>query len=196
MQGLLMLPKDIRVVPVAELPEALRTQVGAAGEGVAIARSNSRVASKIVDEAAWSLLEHFREPKTVVDAVMRYSRAIQAKPSEVFEQAFPLLNSLYANRLLVDADAQDSASVTASYQPGDNVSGYTVVRNVQTLADTELYETRTESGASAALKITRPCAGSHIPACFDREAKVLQIIGGTLRIRSCSAPERTMAGIM
>src|SRR6476661_8584874 len=124
MEGLLILPKDIRVVPVSGLPREMRSQIGAGDDGFAITRPLARVPSKIVDAQSWALLEQFKEPKTLVDAALHYSRAANAKPSEVFDEAFPLLESLYQTRLLVKAESEDASAIKPSLAPGDVAAGW------------------------------------------------------------------------
>ncbi len=177
MEGLLMLPGDIRVMPVDELPEEMRAQIGAEPGGYAISRPNLRVRSKVVDGAAWALLEQFRQPKTVVDAVLMQSRATRTKAEELFEQAYPLLEDLFQTNFLVEADSPDQAAIRTTLAPGDSVAGYEVIRNVQTLPDTELYQVRGHSGL-AALKLERPGAPQFVAKCFTREAEVLRRLDG------------------
>jgi serine/threonine protein kinase len=176
MEGLLILPKDIRVVPVSGLPREMRAEIGVGDDGFAITRPLARVPSKIVDAQSWALLEQFKEPKTLVDAVLHYSRAANAKPSEVFDEAFPLLESLYQTRLLVKAESEDVSAIKPSLATGDVVAGWEIVRNIQTLADTELYQVRTPEGEVAALKIERAEAPRHVASSFDQEARLLFLL--------------------
>ncbi len=178
MEGLLILPKDIRVVPVSGLPEHLREEIGSGDSGFAITRPNARVPSKVVDAQAWALLELFKEPKTLVQAVLQYSRAVHAKAAEVFDDAFPLLESLYQTRLLVEAESEDASAITPSFTEGDRVTGCEIVRNVQTLPDSEVYQVRQAAGGIAALKIERAGAPPHTALFFDQEARILGLAAG------------------
>ena len=68
----MVLPSDVRLVPVAELSESLRSRVGGEQGDFAISRPGSRSASKLIDAGAAEFLEEFRTPTTVVDASIRY----------------------------------------------------------------------------------------------------------------------------
>lgn len=150
-----VLPDGAVLTPVAELPEVARRGLGSSDGDVAVSRSHSRAYSKLVDAQAAALIGEFREPSTIAAAVARFSRGRNVDPEKVLEDALPLLQSLVASGLLVSS-ASDSASAR---QPlltrGRDVGGWTIVRGLQYLEDTEIYQVRNGSGELGALKIGR-----------------------------------------
>ena len=175
----LLLPKDVILVPVADLPEELRRQLDSEEGDWAITRPRSRTPSRIVDAQSAELLGEFKEPRTIIDAVIRYSRARAADPQETLEQAYPLLQRLMGSGFLVPEGEDDVEGIHPSLSPGDEIAGFEVVECVQGLEDTELYQVKQvkKDGAWAALKIERPGSAGKT-GHFERESAILEHLGG------------------
>ncbi|MEA2694778.1 MAG: eukaryotic-like serine/threonine-protein kinase, partial [Acidobacteriota bacterium] len=169
----LVLPPDVLLVPVAELPEEVRRRLAGEAGDWAITRPGLRTASRIVDAGAAQLLAELRSPSTLVEAVLRYSRARGLDPETTLAAAFPLLSQLLDAGFLVP---EGEGAILPSLAPGDEVDGFRVVACVQSLEDTEVYQVcQVQAGeAVAALKIERRAgAGSR----FEREAAILRHLG-------------------
>ena len=174
----MILPADMLVIPVKDLPEAVRLQIQAEEGDYALTRPQSRTPSRIVDADSAELLQQFRKPTTIVQAVIRYSREKNTDPEQTLEEAFPMLERLARAHLLVRSDSEEARRIEPLLQPRASIAGTEVVRCVQALEDTELYEVKTGEGRPAALKILRPNAGREAARMFDREAAVLEILQG------------------
>ena len=177
MQGPVVLPEDVQIVPLTELPESVRAQLEGADGDFALTRPHSRTPSKVIDASAAALLEHFRGPKTIVDAILAYSKAAKARPSDVLDEAYPLIESCLLARLLVEP-GQDSEKIEPCFAPGDRIAGNTVTRAIQALIDSEVYQATTREGRSVAVKIARPNAGAKMSRLLSEEASLLQRAGG------------------
>ena len=151
----LVLSPDLILVPVADLPEDVRARFEHDEGDVAITHPRSRTPSRILDARSAELLEEFRTPRTIVEAVIRFSRAREADPEATLEEAYPLLQRLLDSGFLVPEGSEEAAGVHPALAPGEEVAGYEVVECVQGLEDTELYQVRGPAGI-AALKIERP----------------------------------------
>jgi eukaryotic-like serine/threonine-protein kinase len=169
----LLLPPDVLLVPVAELPEEVRRQLTYDEGDYAVTRPRARTPSRIVDAQAVELLREFGSPRTIVEAVLRFARAQGASPEATLDDAYPLLERLIAAGFLVAEGADDASGIRPSLAPGEHAGCWEVVEAVQVLDDTELYQA-TDGERYAALKIERP--GGPRPAAvaaFAREAAVL-----------------------
>jgi serine/threonine-protein kinase len=174
----LVLPPDVVIVPVASLPDHVRRRL-ADDDGYAVTRPRSRAPSAVVDADSARLLDQFREPRTVVDAVVNYSRAAGRDAHEVLDAAYPLLRRFLHDRLLAAAGSPAAAEIAQSLAPGDRFAGITVVRPVQVLDDSELYEARWSDGSACALKVARRAQDPATRACLGNEVAVLARLAGT-----------------
>ena len=89
----------------------------------ALTRLRSRRRSSIVDAAAAALLEEFRTPKTIVEAVIRYSQHKGLDPEATLEGAFPLLQRLIERRLLVTPGSEAESDSRPMFARGDSIIG-------------------------------------------------------------------------
>jgi eukaryotic-like serine/threonine-protein kinase len=179
----LVLPEDLLIIPVRDLPDEVRDKLGDEGEEFAITRPLAREPSKLIDASAARLIEQFREPKTIVQAVISYSRSNEADPERTLEDSLPLLRQLIGSGLLLPEGAHEALRIEAAYATGADVGAFRIIRCIQVLVDSELYQARDSSGAFVALKIARH---GHIPAMqqrLEREASVLRHLGGTVSPR-------------
>ncbi|HEX9942428.1 MAG TPA: lanthionine synthetase LanC family protein [Thermoanaerobaculia bacterium] len=172
---LVLSPRAV-LVPVAELPEAVRRRFEHQEGDFALTHPRLRAPSSILDARSAALLEQFRTPRTIVDAVVRFSRdqAGGADPEATLEEAFPMLERLIAAGFLVAEDALEAEGETPSLIPGEIVAGFEVLECVEELEDTEIHQVRGPAGL-AALKIERR------PGACPRlawEAAVLAHLGG------------------
>src|SRR5690348_2073940 len=142
LRGLLVLPDDVLIVPVTDLPSDVRSKLGNTSEEFAITRPLGRESSKLIDLAAVQLIEHFRTPQTVVEAVLSYSRTHEADPETTLEECFPLLWQMLTSGFLLPFGTEGARRIQATYSSGDSAGSYRIIRCVQTLDDTELYQAR------------------------------------------------------
>src|SRR5690348_2522239 len=87
----LILPADVLVRPVSELPESIRQLFNYEEGDYAITRPRTRQPSSIVDARAADFLGQFHQPTTLVQAVIRFSQAHNLDPQEILTEVFPLV---------------------------------------------------------------------------------------------------------
>src|SRR6266545_2453639 len=178
----LVLSRDVILVPVAELPAEARARFTHEEEDWAITHPRSRTPSSILDAASAALVEQFRAPRTIVEAVIRYCRERGGEPEPTLEEAYPLLQRLLAGGFLVEESAAEAEGIRPSLHPGEEVAGFTVVECVQGLEDTELYLVRGPDHGSGsmggALKIERPAVAGRSGGLFEREEAILRRLAG------------------
>jgi serine/threonine-protein kinase len=172
----LVLSPDVALVPVADLPESVRARFSSNEGDVAVTHPRSRMPSQILDARAAELLAEFREPRTVVEAVLRFSRLREAEPERMLEDAYPLLRRLFDSGFLVSEGDADVGGIRPLLRPGEEVAGFEVLECLHILEDTELYSARGATGL-AALKIERAAAGRAFDR-LDREREVLAFLAG------------------
>ena len=174
-----VLPKGTIITPVEQLPPRLREQVEASEGDFAISRPQTRTPSRILDPQSAALLNEFKTPKTIAQAVAHYSRSVDSDPDRTLEDALPMLTQLITWRLLVPPDSQQAEEIQASFQAGAIAVNCEVLQCLQALEDTEVYNVRRSAGEIAALKILRPGSSVESRQMLDREAGILRRLTGS-----------------
>ena len=181
---LLTLNEGVFVVPVADLPDDVRARLDPADGEFALTRPQGRNGSKLLGKEAADLVERFREPHSLIEAVILHSRLRGAQPEAVLEDALPLVRSLLTTGYLVplgdDEQAPAAGGVLATgWKPGDTALGGRIERVLQVLDDTELYLLRRDGEPARVLKVARR-AGEREPVhgMLRREAAILEGLGG------------------
>ena len=175
--GVLVMPADAVLIPVAQLSDEIRRQVTATEGDYAVTRPNSRVLARIIDSDGARLVQEFREPSTVVQAVLRYCSATNENPELTLDAAFPMLERLVHAGLLVPAVSQRAQHIRPVLETGSHFAGAEVVACLQALEDTDLYQVKTLNGETAALKLMRSASDSFK---FIHEASVLNHSDSTI----------------
>ncbi len=169
--GEFVLPADATIQSVATLPQRLRDTIGARDNDFALSRRSSRTRSKLIDARAARLLEEFRRPCGIAEAVARFSRGQDTDAEALLEEALPMLLTLVQGGLLVPAGAAAADPIAATLAPSNSVASWSVVRRIQVLDDTEVYQVR-KGSVFGALKIARS-AGIPANGAIEREGAIL-----------------------
>jgi serine/threonine-protein kinase len=174
----LILPADIVITPVAELPNGIRNRFDAPPGAYTVTRPRSRTLTKILDAEGADLLREFRTPRRIVEAVLSYSLARHLDPEATLQAAFPLFDDLISNQLLVEPGSAAALPVSPTLTIGSSWRDYRVVRCAASLTDTEVYEVADSGGRRLALKIARAHASPDIRDALSREAEILRYLSG------------------
>lgn len=172
----LILAADVNIIPAAKLSPGLRRRLGARPGDFAVTRLRGRAPARMVDRFGASLLQEFREAKPVAAAVIACADRHQLDPASLLAEAFPLLRDCFNSRFLAVAGSPEASRTLPTRDRGDVVGRYTVLRCLQVLDDTELYQARAADGSIVALKLARP--GVTSSGLFTREAAVLRHLDG------------------
>lgn len=179
---LLLLPGAV-LIPVADLPEDVRSRFENKPGDFALTHPRLRAPTRILDAPSAELLEQFRTPRTIVEAVIRYSQELEADPEATLEAAYPLLERLLATGFLVSGGAVGEEGIVPLLRPGEMLDGFEALECIQELEDTDLYQARGADGI-VALKVARSKELS-----FQWEASVLRHLDGTPAPRLLAAGE-------
>jgi eukaryotic-like serine/threonine-protein kinase len=170
----LLLSPDVQIFPVRELAPQVRANVDAGDDDYAITRRKSRAPSRIIDKDSAKLLETFRKPMRIVDAVLAFAGHRGLEPEETLEQAYPLLHYLYQVKILEPADR--ASALRSELEPGDAVEGFRLIRCVQVLDDNEVFLARNAAARYAAVKFYRR-PEERVIQSLEREAAMLRRAG-------------------
>ncbi|MBG9945701.1 lanthionine synthetase LanC family protein [Brevibacillus formosus] len=178
-QEALILPEDVELVPVKELPPDIRAKVNCSDDSYALSRPLSRTRSTILDPEGAALLQEFRNPLTMYEAVSRYSKLKKKDPKKIMETAFPLLMNFINSNILVPPDSQHAKPIRPSFPEGALFNGIEIIKCVQLLDDSEIYQAKDEEGKQVVLKIMRSGANEELGQVYERETIILKHLDGT-----------------
>src|SRR5205085_10113802 len=119
------LPPDVQVLPVRQLPRDLVDAFEHDDDDFAVTRPRSRSPSCVVDAETAALLEEFRAPRLIIEAVMRRSLETRADPQEMLDAAYPSIERLITTRLLVPVESADAAAIGPTLEKGERHGDYT-----------------------------------------------------------------------
>ena len=173
-----VLPSDVYIVAVSQLPPALREQLQCGPDSFTITRHGSRTASSVVDGPTARLLERFRTPVTIVDAILAFSGAEDLDPRETLEQTFPVLGEMITDGVLVTAGSDLAEPIVTTLHRGERLGDLEIIEAVHVVVDTEVYRARLRDGAQAALKLARPGSEERMRGVLAHEATILRSLDG------------------
>ena len=173
-----VMPEDVVLKSVRSLPAALRHELDCEDEDYAVTRPHSRTPSRVIDAGTADLLRRFAEATPIVEAIIAFSRANGSDPEETLVEAFPVLQRLVNDGLLVLATSSARKAIEASFAPGDRIDGFVVLDVVQVLEDSEVHRAEAADGTRVAIKVARPEAQG-LRRALAREAAVLRRLDGT-----------------
>jgi serine/threonine protein kinase len=170
----LVLPEEVIVFPVADINPALRASIGAGDCSYGLTKRNSRRTTRLIDKTAADLLEQFRTPSSVPDAIARFSRKSELPPERVLHDSFEFLSVMVRDGFLVRA-----ASRTVSrLGPVDTTGSWRVLEPLGVLEDTEVHLVHSPSEVRGVLKRIAADADRWIRLALVNEARVLRKLNG------------------
>lgn len=178
-QEALILPEDVELTPVKELPADIRAKVQGSEDSYVISRPRSRTQSTIVDPEGAALLKEFRSSMTIYDAVTRYSKLKKKDPNKIMELAFPLLMNFKNWNILVPSNSEQAKPIQPLFPEGYQFNELELDKCIQLVEDSEIYQAKDKEGNLLALKIMRPCHNNKINQVYERETTILKHLDGT-----------------
>ncbi len=178
--GVLVLADDALVRAVRDLSPALRMSLRGEADDYVISRPGWRNPSLLVDRAAATLITSFRQPKSIIAAVVAYSQAADVDAHRVLDDAYPLLRRLLQAGVLVPVHSEAVHPLTSSLSPSELFAAVEVQHIVQILSDAEVYQAKTADGEIVALKVIRANAPVTANKLLRHEATMLDHLHGTV----------------
>jgi serine/threonine-protein kinase len=184
----LVLRSDVVLVPVTQLSAEVQARFEHEEGDYTLSRRHGRTPSQIIDRETASLLEIFRQPTTLVDAVIRNSRALSKDPKTWLDELLPHIDAFLRSQVLILAGAEEERELLPLLDTGSSVAGWTIVRCVHLMDESEIYRVRRDAvdGATkeGAMKIARVT-----PFSFGNEIEVLRHLDGRVGPRLLDSGE-------
>lgn len=154
---------------------------GAEPGDMVLDRPDQRQHSKLVNATTARLLEQFRAPKRLPEAVAALSRAQGLDPFEVLSEAAPLIAELRTCGILQPVTADQPARTR--FAPGANLYGYRIEKILRRTGDTEVALALTDAGRCVALKTSGPDAHPASRDAFGQEIGIAKSLSGSVSPR-------------
>jgi serine/threonine protein kinase len=171
-----VLKQDILLIPCADLSADVRAKISFDEGDFTLSHRHGRALAQVIDRDTAALLALFREPRTIVDAVVENSRALGKDPRVCLDELLPHFGAFVHNRVLVPAGADDEREIRPQFESGATIGAWTIVRCASLVEDSEVYQLR-NGDTVAALKIAR-LKTSPIRNVFDNELAILRHLDG------------------
>jgi serine/threonine-protein kinase len=174
----MVLPDDLLFIPLGEPADHAFQQYAERDDDVILTRLRSRTKSRVVNRETAELLQLFRQPRTIVEAVLILCVTKKTDVNVTLEQVYRTLCPFLQSNWLVPARSADVHGIEATLHTGDVINDYKIVSCIQLLEDTEVYQVRSKNGSTAALKITRRGASDELKRILKHEAHILTHLNG------------------
>jgi predicted Ser/Thr protein kinase len=172
-----ILKKDVVLIPCAELTDDVRGRISFDEGDFTLSHRYGRTLAQVIDGETAALLELFREPRTIVDAVVENSRLLRKDPEAWLDELLPHLGRFLHNRVLVPVGSEDEKEIRPQYESGAMFGDWKIVRCASLIEDSEIYQLRRGSDV-AALKIARVTTPG-LQTLFENEEMVLRHLDGS-----------------
>lgn len=186
------LAEGVELIPVQEindLPEF--KDLDYEMDDYVLNKVKSRHRSKIISKDMAMFLKNFEKPSTVVDAIMTYAAEVKEDPVQMLEDAHPFIIELVKTELLVFEWDDSTENV---FKTGEVFEGYTIIKNIQKIEDTEVYEAFSDSGdyknVIIKIGIEKP-EQKKIKFNFENEAAILGRLSNTVNPKLIKHGEHT-----
>lgn len=175
-----VLPPGVLLLQSDSLPAEVRLSAGISNDDLALTRPGGRGTSVVIAVELGQLVEEFRQPTTIIDAIIRYAHGSATDPLEVFDESMPALQELMKEGFLIPRHAWSQEGLRPTFRRGDRLGRWEVVSCVQCVEDTELYCGRSPGrGSPVAIKTLRTAARAQVEM-LKREAASLRHIHGPI----------------
>jgi eukaryotic-like serine/threonine-protein kinase len=175
-QELFVIPEDLLIFPVSDLNHEMKERLRPYNNDFILSRKGSRVASFILGSESVDFLNYFRNPVTIVDAVLKYGLDRNLDPRKVLNESFPLIHRLQNAKFLVAANSLHNSKIEFSFKISEQVGNWKILERIQVSNDVEVYRVRLIGGSEGALKIAHKGLDQICKDIFKSEAKILSRI--------------------
>ncbi|MEN1783842.1 MAG: lanthionine synthetase LanC family protein [Bacteroidota bacterium] len=173
-----VLPSDVYLESVTQVNPTLLGDLVYTPEDYLIGRPHSRESTKLVDADTAELLNMFRSPRSIPQAVIEFAQNKALVPETVLQDTYAVFTVLVRSDFLIPYNSPKAVAIESTFQPGDVIDVYEIKKIVQLFEDTEIYQVQ-EGDRMACLKIVRSHQDNYSTALLEREIAILKYLKGS-----------------
>ena len=177
--GPFILANDIEFIPVASVNEKTRNGFEHEPGDVVVTKVNTRETSKVISQDLASILQEFREPKSMAEVIYSFSLSLKKDPQQIADEVFESLLDMKQWGFIVPCHQQYSLS-RRSLQINERFRDYTVLEKYQQVEDTAVYRAANDSGNLCALKLLKAGENNNVEFLFKNEASILSLLDNSV----------------
>jgi len=174
----LRLDANVLIISADQLDSEVRLRCKCESDEYVVSKPRSRSLSRVVSKDVATLLEQFRHPSTIVDAVIRLSKEENTEPSSLLPNVLDALLPFIQARWLTSESDEFPLLHVPSLMSGDIFEGYRILDCCHFVEDTEVYQARDDRENFVALKISKKGVRRDVINQFKLEAHVLKQADG------------------
>ncbi|MEB3342233.1 lanthionine synthetase LanC family protein [Okeania sp.] len=178
-----ILPKDVVITPITELPNNIQQQLETNEGEYVISRRGSRIPSKTIDNATANLMTEFISPQKIVDVVVKVSRNKTIDAYQLLQETIPIVDHFIKIGLIVPANSDAVENIEPTYQIGEYIQQFQIIKIIQADEDVEVYQVRNTNNYLMALKIVRNSTDKKAQQTLLHEINILQHLDGKINPR-------------
>ena len=169
-----ILPEDVSMIAICDLDEATRLRLVAFDKDIALSRRHVRATTQVIDQELSHLLNQFRHPCSIVQAIARHCKNDPQQAESVLEEVLPIFADMIQRSILVEKSQHDEEQSNGNLMPGENFNGYQILRCLQSFADGSVFMATDEGGSYCSLKVSSKNCLSSIRHRFNNEIRILK----------------------
>ncbi|RSN04870.1 hypothetical protein DMB42_29185 [Nonomuraea sp. WAC 01424] len=171
---LFALPPEVMLFPADRLASTVQAKLDIRAGQHCLTKPSGRQTTMLVSAETAALVELFRQPMSLTEAVVTFGVRHRADPHLVLDDAFPVVRELIGAGFLVPAAGVGGASGDVP----DRVGDYAVRRLVQRLPDLTVVRAHAPDGTEVAIKLPSDPFDENSRSALRHEAAVLRLAQG------------------
>lgn len=140
--------------------------------------ANARQYPKLVSKPLAELVDRFREPRRLTEAIVLFARDSNLNPEEVFDAALESLLDLVEAEFLLPEKRQSEPAIHPRFVADQHFAGLQILKQLRQATDTEVYLACDGAGALRCLKTLSADADASAESAFGQEIRITQLLSG------------------
>ena len=116
----------------------------------------------------------------MVDAVVKISKNQTIDAYQLLQETIPIVDNFLKIGLIVPANSDAVANIQPTYQVGEYIQEFQVIKIIQAYEDVEVYQVRNTNNYLMALKIVRNSTDKKAKQAILHEINILQHLDGKI----------------
>lgn len=173
-----ILSEDVQFVPLKNLSKSVLSSIDSDISSFAVCRVGQRLPALVIDNYAYLFISRFAVPMLVTEAIAIFSEERGEDKRKVLKDSYPLLRKCLNYGVLRYEKSPKIEIAESTLTVGKDHKNYKIIRVVNVMEGTEVYEAENKEGKIVALKLTTSLASETSNEQVKNEALILSKLQG------------------